>query len=269
MEKSVIEKLQECGNASDLNFLFKNGGVFNNKLAAKEKQVEIVSLEDNYPERFRFRGNFATQSFKSFVDLVNERKDGETFIDADSMTATTIFNIGTVEAPGQCDDTASLKLKRTAAYSAMLDSNGLKKTQMDFSDWVQEFADFITFKDGDGSVLDFAKSVAAIKSLDIKQQKNINSTVSSLGYEKSGFEKIQAESANIIPDGFIFDCVPYAGLTARKFYCVLRIVTGEKPLLFFRAQQFEIIAEDMTVEFLEKIQNEIEGKARIGSFRKV
>lgn len=269
MEKGIIEKLQECGNASDLNYIFKNGGVFNDKLAAKEKQVEIVSLEDNYPERFRFRGNFATQSFKSFVDLVNERKDGETFIDADSMTAKTIFNIGTIEKPGHCDDTALLTLKKTAAYIAMLDSNEIKKPQLNFSDWAQEFADFITFKDGDGAVLDFAKSVAAIKSLDIKQQKNINSTVSSLGYEKSGFEKIQAESANIIPEGFIFDCVPFAGLMARKFYCVLRIVTGEKPLLFFRVQQFEIIAEDMTIEFLEKIQKAIEGKARIGSFKKV
>lgn len=78
--------------------------------------VTVESLERFEPERFRFRGSMSTTSISDFVryaaGYANEAEPARCFIDADNMTARSVFNIGTLANPGHADNVASITLKR-------------------------------------------------------------------------------------------------------------------------------------------------------------
>lgn len=263
MEKETLDKIESLVNATDLNIrLNKDLGVF-----AVCSGNELRSTEQFQPLRKRFRGTFSTSSFSSFCRLLNDKKIGETFINHDDMAAIHIFNIGDESKPGHCDNKAELKLRTMAAFSSMRIAHCQKQTQLDFSEWLQEWQDNIVFYNEQMEPLDFNKTIAAVKSIDIKATKNIGSNVSSFGYEKSDFEKIHAESAHVLPSFFTFECVPYESLNIRVFTCRVNVITSEKPILFYRVQQMEKHREEMAEEFLNKIQAECKNNVvRIGAF---
>lgn len=65
--------------------------------------VHVESLERFEFERFRFRGAMTTTSIPDFVryaaGYANEAEPARCFIDADNMTARSVFNIGTLAKP--------------------------------------------------------------------------------------------------------------------------------------------------------------------------
>ena len=90
--------------------------------------VNVESLERFDLERFRFRGAMTTTSIPDFVryaaGYANEAEPARCFIDADNMTARSVFNIGTLANPGHADNVASITLKKTAPFRALLQVNG-------------------------------------------------------------------------------------------------------------------------------------------------
>ncbi|HFG0527757.1 TPA: DUF2303 family protein, partial [Salmonella enterica] len=80
----------------------------------------VESLERFALERFRFRGAMTTTSIEDFVryskGYASTTEKARCFIDADHMTARSVFNIGTLDNPGHADNVASITLKQTAPF---------------------------------------------------------------------------------------------------------------------------------------------------------
>lgn len=93
----------------------------------------IESLERFNLHRFRFRGALETTSIADFVRYSVGYAVTDTparcFIDAESMSARAVFNIGSLDEPGHADNVASIRLKKTAPFRALLTINGERLSQ--------------------------------------------------------------------------------------------------------------------------------------------
>ncbi|MBK5145284.1 DUF2303 family protein [Budviciaceae bacterium BWR-B9] len=102
---------------------------------------KIQRLEHLNGIRDRFRGSMITTSIDDFVrysiqNATLESNPAGCFINADAMEAVSIFNIGNIDQPGHADNTASIVLKKTAPFRALLDINGRKNRQKDLAEWL-------------------------------------------------------------------------------------------------------------------------------------
>lgn len=171
--------------------------------------VNVESLERFDLERFRFRGAMTTTSIPDFVryaaGYANEAEPARCFIDADNMTARSVFNIGTLANPGHADNVASITLKKTAPFRALLQVNGDRLGQKEIAEWLEDWADFLSAFDADGNVLSIAQAAGAVRRVNIKQ-------VSEAAHE--------ASSKDVMPVAFEFKCVPYEGLENAALACV-------------------------------------------------
>lgn len=80
----------------------------------------IESLERFNLHRFRFRGALETTSIADFVRYSVGYAVTDTparcFIDAESMSARAVFNIGSLDEPGHADNVASIRLKKNSTF---------------------------------------------------------------------------------------------------------------------------------------------------------
>lgn len=117
----------------------------------------IESLERFSSERFRFRGAMETTSIDDFVryssGYAKEDEKARCFIDADNMLARSIFNIGTLDNPGHADNVASIKLKKTAPFRALLSINGDHLNQKQIAEWLEDWSDYLIAFDADGNTM--------------------------------------------------------------------------------------------------------------------
>ena len=82
----------------------------------------LYDLEKFMPLRRRLRGAMTTSVIEHFATYTkdNAESGARVFIDPATLQATAVLNIGTTDKPGHGDNTATLKLRQTAAYSALL-----------------------------------------------------------------------------------------------------------------------------------------------------
>ena len=110
---------------------------------------QVVSIEHLQPGRSRFRGAFATRQLPDFAAYViaetenaaRERGSVQGFIDTDNMCAKVFFNLGNLEHAGHADHHATLKLKPTAAYAALLAATARSLDQRTLHDFVEDWRD--------------------------------------------------------------------------------------------------------------------------------
>ncbi|MCV5132407.1 DUF2303 family protein, partial [Escherichia coli] len=87
----------------------------------------------------------STASIDDFTRYSKDLADEGTrcFIDADNMRAVSVLNLGTIDEPGHADNTATLKLKKTAPFSALLSVNGERNSQKSLAEWIEDWADYL------------------------------------------------------------------------------------------------------------------------------
>lgn len=73
------------------------------------------------------------------------------------MLARSIFNIGTLDNPGHADNVASIKLKKTAPFRALLSINGDHLNQKQIAEWLEDWSDYLTAFDADGNTMKIAR----------------------------------------------------------------------------------------------------------------
>ncbi len=130
----------------------------------------LKNLEPYLTGRVRFRGNLSTASIEDFIRYsIGYAVDGSRcFIDADKMSAVSIFNLGTTALPGHADNTAALSLKSTAPFSSLLNINGERKSQKDLAEWIEDWSEYIIGFSSDGHTIDAKKSAAALRKITIE-----------------------------------------------------------------------------------------------------
>lgn len=224
----------------------------------------LHDLEKYMPNRRRSRGNMQTVLVADFAKYAhdNAEEGAAVFVDADSMTACAVLNLGTPKAPGHADNTATLTMKKTAAYSALrnITAEGRQLSQVEVAEFLEDWAEPVVCEK-DGEHVPNRKAIAAIRKLSIEAMRKIENSEQQLSATKSAFEKIEATSEEPIPTAITFACAPYKELKERTFTMRLSIITsGDKPKLTLRITKIEEHEEQMAGELADVIRKEIGGK---------
>ncbi|PLO67077.1 hypothetical protein CWN49_19520, partial [Klebsiella michiganensis] len=176
------------------------------------QNTSIESLERFAFERFRFRGAMDTTSIDDFVRYsvayAQEEEKARCFIDAGNMLARSIFNIGTLDNPGHADNVASIKLKKTAPFRALLAINGDHLNQKQIAEWLEDWSDYLLAFDAGGNTMTIAQAAQAVRRVTIQQATQADHEDSDFSGKKSLMQSIEASSKEVMPVAFEFKCVP-------------------------------------------------------------
>lgn len=229
-------------------------------LALVPQGIELASLEQHEAGRYRFRGALRTSSLPAFCTYVTEHVDdsytAHGFVDQDNMAATVIFNLGTPAAAGHADDTATLKLKPTAAYTALLGIIGKPLKQQQLAEWLEDWLPHLNAQAGAQS-LTMPAAINAVRRMTIKASSQRDSVVGDFAASRSALDEIEARSLDIMPTAFSFTAVPYEGLLPATIPLRLSVTTGDEPLLRLRWVGEETQREGFAAEFKSVLEREL------------
>lgn len=224
---------------------------------------KVSSLENLQEGRFRFRGEMKTTSISDFVkySIKNAIDEGVScFIDADEMSAKTIFNIGTIGEPGHADNTAVVKLKQTAPFAALLKIDSVKHRQKELAEWLEDWRDYLMAFDADGNVLDIKQSISAVRRITIESTRSAEHEDHDFSAKRSVLENVEARSKDVMPTAFQFTCTPYDELKERSIKLRYSVLTGgDVPVLVLRIVQLENLEEQIAQEFRSLLCDEFDG----------
>ena len=199
------------------------------------------------PENFRIHDLEKYDFTRYSKDLADEGT--RCFIDADNMRAVSVLNLGTIDEPGHADNTATLKLKKTAPFSALLSVNGERNSQKSLAEWIEDWADYLVGFDANGDAIQATKAAAAVRKITIEANQTADFEDNDFSGKRSLMESVEAKTKDIMPVAFEFKCVPFEGLKERPFKLRLSIITGDRPVLVLRIIQLEAVQEEMANEF--------------------
>ncbi len=244
------------------NVRIEHGG---STLVVTPASCTLTNLEPYQLSRDRFRGNLNTHSLKAFAAYVERHIGGEEdtgaagFVDQDAMRATVIFNLGTPDYAGHGDDRATLTLKPTAAYKALLEVVGRSMSQQQLAEFLEDWAPHITASAGDLQLNTLA-AINAVRRMQIKATSELNSEVGDLNNRRSAMEEIEARSLETLPTTFVFSTKPYDTLSVADITLRLSVITGEKtPVLKLRWVAQEAQQEAFAEEFQQVLESEVGG----------
>lgn len=260
MEKPSIELIQTSAHIPALIDHLNNAGT-KATLVALPENMYVHNLEQYMAFATHYCARYTTDSINDFTAYGREhRQENSTcFIDADSMSAEVIFDLGDNICPGHKFHRAALKLKKTAAYRAILAHSGEKLSQKAAAEFIQDWHDFITHATtATGDTMTPHQAAAKLLDLTIETARELNSKVDDFGHQMSAMERIEAKNKNAIPAEISFNCYAYRGLPARVFTLRISILTGgDKPQVTFRIMQLEHIEEQMAEELKDILTDQL------------
>jgi uncharacterized protein YfdQ (DUF2303 family) len=245
------------------------------QLVAVPADITLQSLEKYQEHRDRFRGEMNTSSIVEFIDYV--KGHGETnqqcFINEESMAAVNIFNFGSIDLPGHCDDKAVVTLKKTAEYKALCQINGETVSQKTAAEFLEDWETFVTCIDEHGEVINAVKAIAAVRRITIEASRKSETQQGNFSTEKSALESMSVDTNAGLPATIRFKCVPYAGLQEYEFDLRFGVLTSsETPRIVMRIKRFETYPEQFAQEFSALLKAGFDGYEKapaisIGTFK--
>lgn len=229
-------------------------------LRSDEGGAYVVDLEEYQPLRRRLRGTMETASVRSFAEYTKQSMDGASvFVDASTMRATAVLNLGDPAAPGHADNLARLSLRKMAAFDALTQVNGRQQGQKALVEFLEDWGPLVNAKYFHGAAeVTPGLALAALRDITIDSARKANSQVEQLSVTKTTFEKVQAESNANTPTTIYWTCQPYADLPERTFVLRLGILTGGDQLgLNLRIQNLEQHTEEMGQQLMGLVQQQL------------
>lgn len=213
-------------------------------------------LEHLMAARRRARGHMQTHSIDALAQYIEQHHEegAMVFVDSDAMAATCVLNLCADNYPGHADNLATVTLKRSAAYTALLDANNRAKPQKDAAEWLEDYAAFITCLDDGGGSIPTKTAVHALRHLKQDASRTVESKVGSLSASTSALDQVAISSSESIPTWVRFQCTPYLGLPLRSFTLRLGILTGDKPGVVLRIVNPEQHQEEMAQQLADAVR---------------
>ncbi|QYG86548.1 YfdQ family protein [Citrobacter koseri] len=238
------------------------------------ENAQIESLECFNSQRFRFRGAMTTTNIDDFAryskGYASASEPTRCFIDADNMTARSVFNIGTLDNPGHADNVASITLKKTAPFRALLQIDGQRLKQKQIAEWLEDWSDYLLAFDADGKTMEISQAAQAVRRITIQQATQQDHETGDFAGKKSLMQSVEASSKDVMPVAFEFKCVPYEGLGERRFSLRNSLLTSDEPCFVLRIVQLEAQEEAIANEFRDLLISKFDGESVetfIGNFK--
>lgn len=235
-------------------------------------QFNVVNTEHLQEHRTRFRGDLETESLSDFCEYVIDAAEQieieglapHAFINAPQMSCRAILNIGNYSEPGHGDHTALLKLKPTAAFTAMRNIVADERSQRQLAEWMEDWHANLNVIDTTGQLMTVADAVQKVRNITIKASASRTTSESNFSASQSAMDKIEAAHEEKQPAEFVFSTAPYDELEEREFTLRLSILTGDsKPQLRLRWVQQEAQEEEIAQEFKELLINKLDDASHV------
>lgn len=261
-DKEAIKEIQQSHATEVLSAAVRAAYVHPSATLFAHAEFTRHDLEKILPNRRRARGTMSTSDIASFAKytLEHHEKGATVFVDAEAMCARSVLNLGDKEEPGHADNLVAIKLKPTAAYTALLNTaQGRQLSQQSAAEFLEDWAPEIEcFGEAGGAKLAHGAAVAALRKLTIDTARKVESEDGQLSASLSVMEQVKASSTSTIPTLMYFTCVPYHGLDSRLFVLRLAVhTTADKPTLSLRVKNLEGAQEQMAQEFANKVRDAI------------
>lgn len=265
MDQSAISKIQETAAVNRSADMLKACDLPG--LIVTTNEVGVTDLEKFMPNARHFRLNFKTNQITEFEGYVEENvnEDSKIFVDDESLSAKCIFDLGTLELPLHKHHTATVKLKTTAVYNAILrivDQAHDQQTIAEFlEDWKAEVGEIKTTAD---STMTVGQASSSVRNLTISQAREVNSQVDDFGYEASAMEKIEAKNKDKLPASIKFHINTHHGLAPRELNIRLSFLTSrDEPRIKLRIVGQEALQEEIAEEFKEILNGSLGEKTTV------
>ena len=265
MDKSAIEKISNLGiQATKIEMA-------DYPVISLPKDFNLQSLEDFQKNKYRFTGTYTTRSLSDFAEYSKQVNSLECFIDEQSMSAESIFDLGNREEPGHAKHKAVLSLNKTAPFQSVLELNGRQKSQRELAEYLEDWKSYITVVDVNGDDMDLKKAIAAIRRITIESTQKSDHESDTYSGSRSSMEELEASTKDgAMPAWLIFSCTPYDQLKSRDFHLRLSLLTEGTPRFKARITRLETAAEEMATEFKELITDKLKSdnaKIYVGDFK--
>lgn len=271
MDRTAIERIEELANGGLINI---KGQVI--PAVTLPSSMTVHYLESILEHRSRFRGTMTTDSLQSFVEYchgqatdVIDSAGHQVYIDKDKMAARAFFNLWEDGSPGHGDHHATLTLPKTAAYKALLAIDGVKMSQKELAECLEDWRDYLVPLDQDmKEIHPVAKVIAAVRNINIKAVAATGHVDKQFSATRSSLAEIEASSPEGLPGYIRFMCAPYDGLPNQDYLLRPSIITSDPPKLALRIVRLEHAKEVTAQAFATLLQVELANAAAtyIGSF---
>lgn len=237
--------------------------------------VSINDLEQFMPGRRRFRGRMQTGSISEFCKYANDEAfDGlgiQCFVDAESMSAESFFDLGDPVSPGHAEHRALLKLPKTSDYKELIGNvSGAQWGQKTLAEWIEDWSENIVLTSSSGEELPRSSAVAAVRRITIGAKAESTSEEQSFSARRSSMAEVEAKNQDTLPSFIAFKCTPFHGLPERTFMVRVSLLTGgESPKFSLRLVRLEQHEEEMAEQFQEILQQGLNEKVKtfVGTFK--
>lgn len=231
-------------------------------MIAVPNDFALLDTEAKAPTRRRARGTMTTATVSDFARYVDAHGlIGTTvFVDANSMRAVAVLNLGDAEAPGHADNTAVLQAETTAAHAALRKMLLAWVTQRDLAEFLEDWSRALECTGANDSAIEVKYAVDAIRRVTIEAARKTDTAEGKLSAERTAFESVKARSdAGELPTLLRFTCEPYKGLGMRTFDVRVGVRTSEAaPTFVLRLVKAEEHAEQMALQFAALISEAVD-----------
>lgn len=272
MNELAIKRIQETAHIPELlEQAVKVGAA--HPLVTLPDNYHVKSLESYMPNRVNYRAGMGTETFADFVEYCTAyiQEGTQCFIDADNMSAKTVFDLGTIAKPLHCEHTAKLNLKMLSAYKNILSINERVLDQRTAAEWIEDNAEWLEAFDSEGNKLEISHVSQAIRKLKLVKNKTVDTREEDFRRSQSKYDAVEIQSSDglVMPAVLKFTCEPYNNLDNRCFELRhTQLNSGDDPVLKFTIKNHEKHIEDMAIEFKDKLieaLKETEIKTFVGS----
>lgn len=264
----ALEQLQQAKAIEAASAVLQSASIASAAVALPN-HFTLHDIEKFLPDRRRMRGSMATASMAHFVEFATDHTDAEQaacFIDAETMKAQAVLNLGSTDVPGHCDFTASLTLEKSAEFASLLGIHGSNKNQQQVAEWMEDWEANITAMNSAGEAIDLKAAIAAVRKISIEANRKVGTEVKSLSSERSMLETINADTDANRPHFLDFKCTPYKEMDEMVFPIRLSIITGEKdPVLRLHIRRFDLLKEQIAETFADKLTAAMESSEPPGA----
>ena len=262
MDSTAIKEIGDNAAARHINEL----------LVGRDSDVVVVpggyslqDLEKYNDHRRNFRCVFNTKSVAEFAEYVNEHKDHETrvLIDTDNMSATAVFDLGSVQTPGHGLHRAVVKLTPTVEFDLVkrcVASEATSITQQAFAEWLEDWRYTLFVTEVEGSEpLEIKRVITAVRNMTVAKKSESGSSIQSLSAEKTAMEKITVNAVDALPGYVMIRATPFDDFSQSIFAFRVSVLTGDKPSFKLRpigyAKEIEGIANEFSALIKERVKD--------------
>lgn len=263
MDNTAIQQIQKSSGIPELIDSLNRIGTEVPLFLAPE-DFKLTSLERYMENRANYRLAYKTISLSAFIKYCNINGNGTAtcFVDSERMLATAIFDLGTEELPGHQRHTATVTLRKTAPYKALIDTCNVRLSQKEAAEFIEDWSDYIKINNESGKEISSKEASRSFRTMTIEAIRELRTHSGDFNHSQTAMEKIEANKLGDLPAEIIFDCEPYLDFTPVKFKVRVSVLTAaQSPQITFKIVRHEATQEELAELFLLELKDGVTKKA--------